>query len=116
MTAGGHGNQDGAHARHLGLLPHGFDVGERGRPGGDRDMPLSISSISDGSSARYPLAGTAPCPLPCRRKFAERSAADGSSMSGPAIEPIWIQFRARLRSARARSSAMIVSVAGLPHR
>jgi hypothetical protein len=41
--------------------------------------------------------------LPCSRKFAERSATEGSSIVGPAMEPIWIQSRARLRSARARA-------------
>jgi two-component system sensor histidine kinase BaeS len=78
--------------------------------------PPSISSMRDGSSARYALVDTAPWPLPCNRKFAERSATEGSSMVGPAMGPIWIQFSARLRSARARSSAMIASPAGLPQR
>jgi hypothetical protein len=30
--------------------------------------------------------------LPWSLKFAERSATDGSSIVGPAIAPIWIQF------------------------
>ena len=59
---------------------------------------------------------TAPWPLPWRRRLAERSATDGSSIVGPAIAPIWIQFIARLRSDRAVSSAMMACCAGTPHR
>ena len=45
--------------------------------------PLSISSMTDGISARYALVDAAPWPLPWSRKFAERSAADGSLTGGP---------------------------------
>ena len=61
--------------------------------------PPSISSMRDGNSARQALGDTAPWPLPGSRKFAERSATDGSSIVGPAMEPIWIQSRARPRVA-----------------
>jgi MarR family transcriptional regulator, lower aerobic nicotinate degradation pathway regulator len=37
--------------------------------------------------------------------LAERRAADGSSIVGPATAPIWIQFSARLRSDRASAAA-----------
>jgi MarR family transcriptional regulator, lower aerobic nicotinate degradation pathway regulator len=37
--------------------------------------------------------------------LAERRAADGSSIAGPATAPIWIQFSARLRSDRASAAA-----------
>jgi hypothetical protein len=48
--------------------------------------------------------------------LAERSAADGSSIAGPATEPIWIRFISRLRSDRAVSKAVMACCAGLPHR
>jgi hypothetical protein len=49
------------------------------------------------------------------RRFAERSATEGSSIVGPAIAPIWIQFIARLRSDRAVSRATMARWAGFPH-
>jgi hypothetical protein len=48
--------------------------------------------------------------------LAERSATEGSSIVGPATEPIWIQFSSRLRSARLVSSSTIAFWAGSPHR
>ena len=78
--------------------------------------PVPISSTSDGSSARYTFAETPPWPLPWRRRLADRRATEGSSIVGPAIEPIWTQFMARLRSDRSVRRAMMACCAGLPHR
>jgi hypothetical protein len=59
---------------------------------------------------------TEPWPLPMMRRFAARKAADGSVMSGPATEPIWIQSSGRLRSWRRVTRARMACSAGAPQR
>jgi hypothetical protein len=73
------------------------------------------SSTRAGSSATKPAVLTDPWPLPMIRRSAARSTNEGSVMSGPAVEPIWIQCSGRPRSARSQLSLLASTVlAGHP--
>ena len=51
------------------------------------NTPRTIWVANSGNSARIPVVGTEPCPLPTTRKLAERNATEGSAAVGPAADP-----------------------------